>query len=225
MGYLRGIAAIYWKDLVLELRTRQSLSAMLVFCLTVAVLFNFAFEPGSSAVQAVAPGVLWSAFAFAGILGISRSFSFEVDRGGLQGLLLCPVERGVIYFAKVLGNFSFMLLVEIIALPVFVILYDLPLSVNLGALAAVLVAGTLGFSAVGSLLSAMSASTRAREILLPVLLFPVAVPLLIATVKSTGPALTGRPIGEIAVWLRLLIAFDLLFLAVSSLTFEYVVED
>lgn len=225
MSYLRGIAAVYWKDILLEFRTRQSLSTMLIFCLTIVVIFNFVFEPGSTAVREVSPGILWAAFTFAGILGINRSFSFEVDRGGLQGLLLCPVERAVIYFAKVLGNFTFMLLIELVTFPIFMIFYNLPPTLNLPGLTAVLVFGTLGFTAVGSLLSAMSANTRAREILLPVLLFPISVPILIATVKSTGPMLAGRPFSEVAGWFRLLVVFDLLFLAVSSLTFEYIVEE
>jgi heme exporter protein B len=225
VSYLRGIAAIYWKDVLLEFRTRQSIGTMLVFCLTIVVIFNFVFEPGSEAVREVAPGILWSSFAFAGILGINRSFSFEIDRGGLQGLLLCPVERSTIYFAKVLGNLTLMLLVELVTLPIFAILYNLPTQINLPGLALALVLGTLGFAAVGSLLSALSANTRAREILLPVLLFPVSVPVLIAMVKSTGPLLAGRPFGEVAGWLRLLLGFDLLFLAISSIMFPYVVEE
>jgi len=225
VNYLRGIAAIYWKDVLLELRTRQSVSTMLIFCLTIAIIFNFVFEPGSTAIREVSPGVLWAAFTFAGVLGINRSFSFEIDRGGLQGLLLCPVERATIYFAKVLGNFSFMLVIELVTLPIFIVFYNLSPAMNFAGLALVLILGTLGFTAVGTLLSAMSANTRAREILLPVLLFPVSVPILIATVKSTGPMLAGRPTAEISGWLRLLLAFDLLFLAVSSLTFEYIVEE
>ena len=225
MSYFAGIAAVYWKDVLLEFRTRQSLSTMFTFCLTIVIIFNFVFEPGSPAILEVSPGVLWAAFTFSGLLGISRSFSFEIDKGGLQGLLLCPVERSTIYFGKVLGNVTFMLLIEAVTFPIFVIFYNLPPEMNLPGLVLVFFLGTLGFVAVGTLLSAISANTKAREVLLPVLLFPVAVPVLVATVKSTGPLLRGDSLAEVASWIKLLLAFDLLFLAASSLTFEYIVEE
>jgi len=166
--------------------------------------------------------VLWVAFVFAGVLGLNRSFVLETDKGCLDGLLMTPVDRSVIYFGKMLGNLIFMLVVEAIALPVFSVLFNLML-VRLDVILIVLL-GTLGFAGVGTLFSAMTANTRAREVLLPILLFPVALPAIVAAVRATAGALDGQTLGEIGNWINLLIGFDVIFLALSYMTFDYVVE-
>ena len=225
MSYLRKVLAIVWKDIVAELRTKEMFSAMFVFAVLVIVIFTFAFELRVSGgrVREVAPGALWVAFAFSGVLGLNRAFVLEKDRGCLDGLLLTPVDHTAIYFGKMISTSLFMLLVEALMLPVFTAFFG----VNLFDLRLVLVVvlGTLGFAGVGTILSAMTAQTRAREVLLPILLLPVAAPVLIAAVKATAGVLDGLPTSEFARWLQLLIAFDIIFPAVAFMTFDYVVKE
>jgi heme exporter protein B len=225
MSYLRKILAIIWKDVVAELRTKEMFSAMFVFAVLVIVVFNFAFELRVSGerVREVAPGALWVAFAFSGVLGLNRAFVMEKDRGCLEGLLLAPVDHTAIYFGKAFSTMLFMLVVEALVLPIFTAFFG----VNLFDLRLVLVVvlGTVGFASVGTVLSAMTAQTRAREVLLPILLLPVAAPVLIAAVKATAGILDGRATGEILRWLQLLLAFDVIFLAVAFMTFDYVVKE
>jgi heme exporter protein B len=198
---------------------------MLIFCLIVVVIFNFMFEPGSTLVREMIPGILWVAITFAGILGLNRSFIYEVDQGCLLGLLLCPVEYYVIYLGKMLGNFLFMLIMEIIIIPLFIVLFNLDIFSILLPLGLIVFLGTLGFAAVGTLLSAISVNTRAREILLPVLLFPVAIPILLAAVKSTGLLINSGTLSDAISWIKILAGFDIVFLVLSCLLFEFVVED
>jgi heme exporter protein B len=218
IGFLRKILAIVHKDIIAELRTKEMLSSMFVFALLVIVIFNFAFELRVANVKQIAPGVLWVTFTFAGMLGLNRSFILEKDKGCLEGLLLTPVDRSAIYFGKMLGNLIFMSVVEAI-----VLLFNPPLFSP--ALIVIIVLGTLGFAGVGTLFSAIAVHTRAREVMLPVLLFPIVVPLMIAAVKITGGLLDGQPFSEMRNWLNLLVGFDIIFLIVSYMTFDYVVEE
>lgn len=220
----RGVKAVFLKDVAAEWRTKEIVSAMFVFALLVAVIFNFAFELRSENVRAVAPGVLWVAVTFAGTLGLSRSFVIEKDRGCLDGLLMCPVDRGAVYLGKALSNMAFMFVIEVVVVPVALVLFNLPFDV-VPRLALVLVLGTIGYSAVGTLFSAMAVNTRSREVMLPLLLFPILVPVIIAAVKLTAGIFDGLSFGEMARWLQLLVGFDVIFLVVSFLAFEYVVEE
>jgi heme exporter protein B len=215
--------AIVHKDIIAELRTKEMFSSMFVFALLVIVIFNFAFELRVANVKQVAPGVLWVTFTFAGMLGLNRSFILEKDKGCLEGLLLAPVDRSAIYFGKMLGNLIFMSVVEAIVLPIFWVLFNPPLFSP--ALILILFLGTLGFAGVGTLFSAIAVHTRAREVMLPILLFPIVVPLMIAAVKITGGLLDGQPLSEMRNWLNLLVGFDIIFLTVSYMTFDYVVEE
>ncbi len=223
IGFLRKVLAIVHKDIIAELRTKEMLSSMFVFALLVIVIFNFAFELRAANVKQIAPGVLWVAFTFAGMLGLNRSFILEKDKGCLEGLLLAPVDRSAIYFGKMLGNLIFMSVVEAIVLPIFWVLFNPPLFSP--ALILVIVLGTLGFAGVGTLFSAIAVHTRAREVMLPILLFPIVVPLMIAAVKITGGLLDGQSLSEMRNWLNLLVGFDIIFLTVSYMTFDYVVEE
>ncbi|MFQ5811924.1 MAG: heme exporter protein CcmB [Anaerolineae bacterium] len=223
MSFLRKVLVIVQKDVAVELRTKEMLSSMFVFSLLVIVIFNFAFELRVEDVRKVAPGVLWVTFVFAGMLGLNRSFVLEKDKGCLEGLLLCPVDRSAIYFGKMLGNVIFMTTVEAMILPIFSVLFNISLFDPV--LLLIVVLGTLGFAGVGTLFSAMAVHTRAREVMLPVLLFPIVVPAMIAAVKATGGILDGQPLSEIAHWVRLLAVFDVVFLAISFMTFDYVVEE
>jgi heme exporter protein B len=224
MNYLRKILAIVWKDIIAELRTKEMFSAMFVFAVLTMVTFNFAFElRGVDRVREAAPGILWVAFTFAGVLGLNRAFVLEKDRGCLEGLLLAPVDHTAVYFGKMISTVLFMLVVEALILPVFTVFFGVNL-LNL-RLALIVLLGTLGFAGVGTLLSAMTAQTRAREVLLPILLLPVAAPVLIFAVKATAGVLDGLPLSEIARWLQMLVAFDVIFPAVAFMTFDYVVKE
>lgn len=222
-GYLRAVRAVVWKDIAAELRSRELLGSMLVFSLLVILVFNFALELDVRTRQAVTAGVLWVTFAFAGTLGLNRSMSIEKDRGSMDGLLLTPVDRSAIFFGKAIGNLFFMLIVEAIILPAYSLLYN----VNLfqPGLIAVILLGSVGYVVVGTLLSAMAVQARTRDILLPILLFPVVLPVLIAAVKATDGILLGVPLEEIRVWLNLLIVYDVIFLGVAIMTFDYIVEE
>ncbi len=220
-----AILTIAWKDIISEFRSRETISSMLIFCLIVVVIFNFMFEPGSNLVKEMVPGILWVAITFAGILGLNRSFIYEVDQGCLLGLLLCPVDHYMLYLGKMIGNFFFMVIMEIIIIPLLIILFNLDILNILLPLLLIVLLGTLGFAAVGTLLSAISVNTRAREILLPVLLFPIAIPILLAAVKATGALINEGTFASAQSWIRILTGFDIIFLVLSSLLFEYVVED
>jgi heme exporter protein B len=225
MSYLRKVMVIVWKDLIVELRTKEMFSAMFVFSVLVIVVFNFAFDLRVSGerVRQVAPGALWVAFAFAGVLGLNRAFVLERDRGCLEGLLLAPMDHTAIYFGKMLSTVLFMLIVEIFTLPIFTAFFGV--SLFDWRLLLVIVLGTLGFAGVGTVLSAMTAQTRAREVLLPILLLPVAAPVLIAAVKASAAVLDGLPWSDLVRWLQLLVAFDVIFPAVAFMTFDFVVKE
>lgn len=222
-SFLRALWAIVWKDLAAELRSRELLSAMLVFALLVIFIFNFALELDAKTRASVTAGVLWVTFAFAGTLGLNRSMAMEKDRGCLDGLLLAPVDRSAIYFGKTFGNLIFMLIVEAVVLPVYSILYNVNLFSS--GLILVILLGSIGYVTVGTLLSSMAVQTRTRDILLPILLFPVIIPVFIAAVKASSGFLQGLPVNEITPWLNLLIVYDVVFTAVSFMVFDYIVEE
>jgi len=222
-AYLRSIGAIVWKDLVAELRSRELISAMLVFALLVILIFNFALELDIRTRETITSGVLWVTFAFAGTLGLNRSMAVEKDRGCLDGLLLVPVDRSAIYFGKALGNLVFMLIVEAIVLPLYSVLYNINLFQP--GLVAVLLLGSVGYVAVGTLLSSMAVHARTRDVLLPILLFPVVLPVLVPAVKASNAFLQGFEMADIWPWLNLLIVYDVVFIAVAFMVFDYVVEE
>jgi heme exporter protein B len=222
-SFLNATLAVVWKDLAAELRSRELFSAMLVFSLLVIVIFNFALELDIKTRQSVTAGVLWVTFAFAGTLGLNRSMAVEKDRGCLDGLLLAPVDRTAIYFGKVISNLTFMLIVEAIVLPVYSFLYNVNLF-NPGLLIVILL-GSIGYTVVGTLLASMAIQARTRDVLLPILLFPVAIPVLIAAVKASGGFLTGDDFTTIMPWINLLIVYDVIFTAVALMVFDYVVEE
>ena len=222
-NFLKAVSAVVWKDLRAELRSRELFSAMLVFAALMIIIFNFALELDVKVRQSVTAGVLWSTFAFAGTLGLNRSMAIEKDRGCLDGLLLAPVDRSAIYFGKVISNLAFMLIVEVIIVPAYSLLYNINLFVP--GLLLVILLGSIGYAAVGTLLATMSTQTRTRDILLPILLLPIAFPLLLAAIKASGGFLTGADWEEILLPLNLLIAYDVIFIAVAFMVFDSVVEE
>ena len=221
MTFLAQVLAILWKDIRCELRSKQTWTGMGLFALLVLVIFNFAFDLRVDNKAAIAPGVLWVAFVFASLLGLGRTIAAEREKGSMDRLLLCPADRKAIYFAKLLGNLLFIGVVEIVALPVFAALFNVPLFV--GALLPIVLLGTLGIATIGTLFSAMAAATRARELLLPVLVFPLIVPVVISAVRATGSLIVAAP--NEPPWLGLIAAFDVIFLSISMLMFEYVIEE
>lgn len=222
-SFLQAMVSVVRKDLATEWRSREMLSAMLVFALLVIFIFNFALELDPKTRSTVTSGVIWVTFIFAGTLGLNRSLAMEKDRGCLDGLLLAPVDRTAIYFGKMIANLLFMLAVALIVLPVYSVLYNVNLF-NLG-LFLVIFLGAEGYVAVGTLLAAMSVQTRTRDILLPILLFPVIVPVLVAAVKASSGFLSAIPMDEIIPWINLLLVYDVVFTAVAFMVFEYIVEE
>lgn len=222
-SFMSALWAVVWKDIRSEWRSRELLTAMLVFALLVILIFNFALELQAGVRATVTSGVLWVTFAFAGQLGLNRSMAVEKDRGCLDGLLLAPVDRAAIYLGKTLANLIFMLLMAVIVLPIYSLLYNINLFIP--GLFLTILLGSEGYIAVGTLLSTMAVQARTRDILLPILLFPVAIPVLVAAVKATGGYLQVLPWNEIQPWITLLITYDVVFTSVAFMVFDSVVEE
>ncbi|MCX9080994.1 MAG: heme exporter protein CcmB [Candidatus Methanoperedens sp.] len=221
------------KDLLAEFRTKQMLNSMVIFALLVIVIFSFAFgneatifvpNLNKKIVDLLAPGMLWISFTFAGMLGLSRSFAGEKEEGCLEGLKLCPVERSEIYNGKVLSNAVLMFLMEMATLPIFIVLFSYEIK-NILGLIVVIILGTFGFIFVGTLLSALTVNTRTREILLPVILFPVLIPVILSAVSATGIMLSNGNFSDVAGELQILVVYDLIFFVVAQMVFEYTIED
>jgi heme exporter protein B len=223
--YVRAVVALVRKDLVSEWRTREALGSMALFSLLVVVIFGFCFDARKVDVETTAPGMLWVAFSFSGILGLSHSFSMERLRGSLQALALSPVDRSAIFLGKMLGNLLLLTVVEALTIPIFSVLLHVSVLPCLPMLALVTFSATLGFTAVGTLLSALATSSRMREMLLPILLYPIWIPVLLAAVRATGGALAGQSLGEVFGWLRLILAFDVVFIAAGILLFDQILEE
>jgi heme exporter protein B len=222
-NYMRAVMAVTWKDLAAELRSRELLSSMLVFSMLVILIFYFTLELDVKTRNSITAGALWVTFAFAGTLGLNRSMAVEKDGACLDGLLLAPVDRSAIYFGKAISNLVFMLIVEAIVLPIYSIMYNINLF-NLG-LIMVTILGSFGYSAVGTLLATMSVQTRTRDVLLPILLFPLTIPILVAAVKASKGFLLASEMSQITPWINILIVYDVVFIAVAFMVFDYVVEE
>ena len=216
---------LIWKDLLIELRTKETLSSFLLLGMLILLVLSFAFDPTSEMRTAAAPGVLWVAVVFAGTLGINRSLLQEREHDCLQGLLLAPLDRGTIYLAKTTANVIFMLAAEVLVVPLFVIFFNLDMISTIVRLTPVLLLGTVGFAAIGTLFAAVALRTRAREVMLPLVMLPLATPLIIAAIQASTMLLAGGTLSEVAHYLNLLGAFDAVFLVVGWLTFEYAVEE
>ncbi len=223
MRFFSKAIAIAWKDVLSEMRTKETVSSVLVFTLLVIVTFNFAFNTSQEIMNLVAPGILWVTFAFAGVLSLNRAFILEKEESCLEGLMVCPVSRETIYVGKMLGSLLFMLVVEAIALPIFALLFNLPvLSLQIIAITFLT---TIGFAAVGTLFSALAVNTRAREMVLPILFLPIVAPIIISAVSASRLALSGEDWGGLASWFGIIVAFDVIFLVVSYLVFAFVIEE
>jgi len=222
---MRAILAILKKDLRMEFRSRESIAAMWIFSLLIFVIFNFTFEISRLTMLEIAPGLLWVAFIFSGMFGLNRAFGVEKENGNLRNLALMPVDGSIIYIGKFLSVTLFMIAFEILIFPIFIIFYDLQLSLTMLWLIPIILLGTIGFTSLGTILSAVSIHTRNQQILLSLLLWPLISPLIIWSVKLTSLVITGGiDAGFYAVLLRIT-AFDVIFFTISLLLFEYVLEE
>ena len=222
---LRLALVVAGKDLRMELRSRTALLSALVFAALVLVVFNFSRDPTVLSATDLAPSVLWITFAFAAVVAMNRGFHAERANAAFDGLLLAPVPREAIFLGKLLANLAFVGAVEAVALPLFVLFFNVDLGGALPAILGVTALATVGFVAVGTLFSAMVVRTRFAELMLPVLLLPFMVPPLIGAVQATSRLLADRPLSEIAGWLRLLALYDIVFLTLSTLIFPAVVDE
>ncbi|MGH7771460.1 MAG: heme exporter protein CcmB [Candidatus Binatia bacterium] len=224
MELLRQTYSLLWKDLLLEIRRRESLLAMFFFGTLLLFVFHFAFEIRPERVAEMASGLLWLAFLFTGTLGLTQLFQAERENHCLDALLLSPIDRGALYLAKVSFNLILMLLVELIVFPLFWVLFNLDFWRLLPFLFLVALLGTIGFCVLGTLFAAVTLKARARELLLPLVLFPLVIPVILATIRGMEIILRAGEFEEALPWLRLLIAFDVIFLTAGFLIFEWVIE-
>ena len=224
MTTTRAAAILLAKELRLEFRTRELLSATIVFSLVIVVLFSFAFDPTAAESRRYGPGLLWIAFLFAGSLMLNPSFAREQSNDTLDALRMAPISPFAILSAKMLANFIFMSLVELVLVPVFSVLYNVSLAGVAGRLALVLVLGTIGLTVTGTVFSAIASHARMRELLLPLLLLPILTPLLIAAVEATASLLVDPPELD-RTWVALLAGFDIVFLTASWLLCDYLIEE
>lgn len=227
---MRKVLWMIWKDLSIEIRSREVTGAMVLFALMVIVIFAFSFVlPGQKMPSEMIPGIIWVTIIFAGMLGLNHSFLPEKENDCLMGLILAPISKSMIYLGKTATHFLFLLLVELVALPLIVVFFNVQIQGPFLNLLLVLLLGTLGFSGVGVFLGALAANTKSNELLLPIILFPILIPLFLAGVKGTGIALAGSwadPVWVAAYWswIRLMLVFDVIFFTVSLVLIDFVLE-
>lgn len=224
MTTIKAAAIILGKELRLEFRTRELLTATIVFALVVVVLFSFAFDPTPAESRRYGPGLLWIAFLFAGSLMLNPSFAREQSNETLDALRMAPVSSFAILLGKIFANFIFMSLAELLLVPIFAVLYNVSLAGIVARLVLVLALGTLGLTVTGTVFSAISAHARMRELLLPLLLLPILTPLLIAAVESTAALFADQPMID-RTWVVFLVGFDIVFLTASWLLCDYLMEE
>ena len=222
---LARVMAIAWKDLTTERRSKAGFNGVVFMAATTLLMFGFALGPDPASLRTAAAGLLWLTVLLSGVLAFNRSYELEIEAGAFDALLLYAGGRWPIFAGKLLANLAFVILVELITVPLAGILYDLPLWTPLPGLAGVLFLGTVGFVTLGTYYAAMASRVRAREVLLPLLLFPMLVPILVAAVGATKAVLAGDPMGYGSAWIRLLVAFDIVFLAATFMTFDYVIGE
>lgn len=223
MGLARQIFIITAKDLRAELRTKEAVNAALAFAVMILVLFSFAFDPEEATTKMISGGLLWIVFAFAGTLVLNRSFARELPNDCLDALVAAPVSGAVLFLGKALANYLLVTAVELVALPVFGILYNVRWYQQLWQVMLVLALGTWGITVIGTIFSALTVNIRLREVMLPMLTYPMLVPALMGAMRLTTDLVQGKPIDDdSAVWLKLLISFDVVYTAVSLLLVETV---
>lgn len=221
---LRRARAVAWKDLTADRRSKANFNSVVFLAGLMLLLFGFALGPDPEALRSAASGVVWLTVIFSGVLAFNRSYQLELEGGALEVLLLYPGERWPIFVGKFAANLAFVFMVEVVIVPAAAVLYHLQILPVLPSLAAVLVLGTFGFVTLGTFYAAMASRVRAREVLLPLLLFPMLVPLLVASVEATTGLLTGDALHNTPAWVGLLAAFDVVFFSAALLAFEHIIE-
>jgi heme exporter protein B len=224
MMLLRQVFLLLWKDLLLELRRRDSLLTMFFFGTLLLFVFHFSFDLAPDRIIEMTPAMLWLAFLFTGTLGLAQLFHSERENHCLDALLLSPLDRGALFLAKTAFNLALMVLVEIIVIPLFWVLFNLTAWNLLPRVFLVTLLGTIGFCVLGTLMSAITLKARARELLLPLVLFPLMIPVILATIRCMEEVLRSGQIEDAAPWLRLLIGFDVIFATAGVLIFDWVIE-
>ena len=224
-AYLGQIRAIVWKDLLLELRTRERVVAMGAFAVLAAVLFNYSMDRTVVRPQDIGAGLIWMTIVFGGLLGVGRTFHLEAEDGALQGVLMSPVPKDAVFLGKTLSNFVLLYIVSLLVVAVFMLFFGMELGTSPTILGLALALGALGFVALGTLFAAVSSGTRMGETLLPILIFPLLVPMIVFGAGATGRLLSGRPVSEVAGNIRMLAAFALMAVAAGAVLFRFVVED
>jgi heme exporter protein B len=234
MSDVRRAMALVRKDMITERRSKAAFNAMAFFAAMVLFIFSFALGPdapsmsagpGQTLLQYLWPGLLWVAIFFTGILALGRSFQIEMESGGMEALRLYPGDKKAVYLGKLVSNLIVLGAMELILIPVSAILYNIDLWTKLPALLGITLLGSLGFAAVGTFYAALTANLRARDVMLPVLVFPILVPIVVAAVKATTLIIRGDPMGEMWTWLRIMGLVDVVLLTVCTLTFEFALED
>jgi heme exporter protein B len=215
---------VTWKDVLVERRSKETVNAVLFFSVLLLFVFEFTLGADRERLAAVLPGLLWLGVLLAALLGLGRSFVLERENDCWEALLLTPGDKSAVYVGKLAGNLLLMALVEAVVLTLFTVFMNVDVARALPGLVLVLALGTLGIAAVGTLFGAMTAHVRARELLFPVLLLPVLVPVLLAIVKSTESLMAGEPLGVVSHWLKLLIAADVIYVVAGLLTFDVLLE-
>ncbi|MEO5509367.1 MAG: heme exporter protein CcmB [Longimicrobiales bacterium] len=221
---MHRVFAIAWKDVTAERRSKANFNAVAFFAGLMLIMFGMAIGPDNAALASVSAGVLWLAILLSGVLSFNRSYEREIEAGALDALLLYPGDRRSIFIGKFLANLLFVVLVEVIIVPMAAILFKMSIAPIFLPLAGILFLGTVGFVALGTFYAAMSSRLRAREVLLPLLLFPMLIPLLLASVRATAALLDPSLAGEAAEWAKILVIFDVIFLAATFVAFEHVIE-
>jgi heme exporter protein B len=224
-GYFAQISAIVRKDLLLELRSRERIASMGAFAILAGVLFNFSIDTTTVRPQDVAAGLVWMTLVFGGLLGVGRTFQIEAQDGAMQGILMSPVPKDAVFLAKVIANFVLLFTVSLLVLGVFALFFGMDVSANLGWVVLVLGLGSLGFVALATLFAAISTGTSMGETLLPILVFPLLVPMVVFGVGSMGRLIAGRPFSEVEGNVRMLGAFAVGAVAAGAALFRFVVED
>lgn len=225
MSMPRRVAAIVWKDLLIEVRTKASFHSMLAFAALMLFVFSFAVGPDTPLLREIAAGLLWVAIVFTGLLSLSRTYQSEEAAGGLEGLRMAPGDPRAIYFGKLVGNLLLLLALELVLFPAAAILFQVELWPHALPLALVALLGTLGVSIAGTFYAALTLHLRAREIMLPLLLIPALVPPLLGAVNATQLVIDGNPLGDASIWVRLLVAYDVVFFVVCTWLFPLAVEE
>ncbi len=223
--YFKTIKTIIEKDLLLELKSKEVVMSMLIFSLLVVIVFSFIFEPGASYKDELAAGILWMAIIFSGILGLNKSMMTEITGGNFNALLLAPVDRSAVFFAKVFSNFLMLVFMEIITIPVFMVFYSINIFENSLMPALILLIGSYGFSVIGTLFSIISVKSKTREIMLPLLLLPIIIPIILSSIQATNVFILGESLQDALKWIYLILAFDIIFTAVIFALFDFIIEE